>query len=162
MFPQTIGEFLIHMNKKDPSKSMQKEIIGRLEYVSIPDFNLNNIEAKIDTGAYNGAIHVSLVNEFEKNGNTWIRFVILDNAHPEFSDRVYETDEFVERRVRSSNGELQHRYAVTMTLLLKGREIKATLGLSNRKDLRYPILIGRKIIKKYFIVDASKTFTDNN
>ncbi len=139
----------------------QKEVIGRLEYVAIPDFNLTNIEAKIDTGAYNGAIHVSLVNEFEKDGKRWIRFVILDNAHPEFSDQVYETDEFIERRVRSSNGELQHRYAVTVTLILKGKQIKTTLGLSNRKDLRYPILIGRKIIKKHFIVDPSKTFTDN-
>jgi len=146
------------MNKKE----IKKEIIGRLEYVSIPDFDLSNIEAKIDTGAYNGAIHVSLVNQFTRDGHAWIRFVILDNAHPEFSDKVYETDEFVERRVRSSNGELQHRYAVTMTLLLKGKEIKATLGLSNRKDLRYPILIGRKIINRHFIVDPSKTFTDNN
>jgi len=142
-------------------KDIQKEIIGRREYVSIPDFELKNIEAKIDTGAYNGAIHVSVVNEFERDGRTWIRFVILDSVHPEFSDNVYETDEFVERRVRSSNGELQHRYAVTMTLILKGKEIRATLGLSNRKDLRYPILIGRKIINKYFIVDSSKTFTDN-
>lgn len=139
----------------------QKEIIGRLEYVAIPDFNLTNIEAKIDTGAYNGAIHVSLVNEFEKDGKRFIRFVILDDAHPEFSNQVYETDEFIERRVRSSNGELQHRYAVTVTLILKGKEIKTTLGLSNRKDLRYPILIGRKIIKKHFIVDPSKIFTDN-
>ncbi len=145
------------MNKKD----IEKEIIGRLEYVAIPEFDLNNIEAKIDTGAYNGAIHVSLVNEFEKDGHRWIRFVILDDAHPEFSDKVYETDEFIERRVRSSNGELQHRYAVGVTLILKGKEIKATLGLSNRKDLRYPILIGRKIIKKHFIVDPSTLFTDN-
>jgi hypothetical protein len=156
MFPQTIGDFFIHMKHKT-----EKEIIGRLEYIAIPDFKLTNVEAKIDTGAYNGAIHVSLVNEFEKEGKRWIRFVILDDAHPEFFNKVYETDEFVERRVRSSNGELQHRYAVTVTLILKGKEIKTTLGLSNRKDLRYPILIGRKIIKKYFIVDPSKTFTDN-
>lgn len=145
------------MNKKDE----QKQIIGRLEYVSIPDFGLNDIEAKIDTGAYSGAIHVSLVSEFERNGQRWIRFVILDDAHPEFSDKVYETDEFIERRVRSSNGELQHRYGVEVTIILKGKKIKATLGLSNRKDLRYPILIGRKIINKHFIVDPSKLFTDN-
>lgn len=140
---------------------LKKEIIGRLETVAIPEFNLQNIEAKIDTGAYNGAIHVSLVNEFERDDKRWIRFVILDGAHPEFYDKVYETDRFDERRVRSSNGELQHRYAVPVTIILKGKEIKTTLGLSNRKDLRFPILIGRKIIKKHFIVDPSKTFTDN-
>lgn len=139
---------------------IKKEIIGRREYVAIPEFELNEVEAKIDTGAYNGAIHVSLVNEFEKDGKRWIRFIILDDVHPEFKNKVYETDLFDERRVRSSNGEVQHRYAVPVTIILKGKEIKATLGLSNRKDLKYPILLGRKIIRKHFIIDASKTFTD--
>lgn len=139
---------------------IQKEIIGRMERISIPEFELNGIEAKVDTGAYHGAIHVSLVNEFEQDGKRWIRFIILDDAHPEFKNKVYETDLFDERRVRSSNGELQHRYAVPVTVILKGKQIKAKLGLSNRKDLRYPVLLGRKIIKKHFIIDPSKTFTD--
>ncbi len=140
----------------------QKEIIGRREYVAIPEFELREIEAKVDTGAYNGAIHVSLVNEFEHEGKRWIRFIILDDAHPEFKNKVYETDLFDERRVRSSNGEVQHRYAVPVTIVLRGQELKATLGLSNRKDLKCPILLGRKIIKNHFIIDPSKTFTDKN
>jgi hypothetical protein len=139
---------------------IEKEIIGRLERVDIPEFALNKIEAKIDTGAYNGSIHVSLVTEFEKEGERWIRFIILDDEHPEFKNKVYETNLFEERKVRSSNGEVQHRYTVNVTIILKGRELKAKLSLSNRKDLRYPVLIGRKIIKKHFIIDPSKTFTD--
>lgn len=142
--------------------SFNKEIIGRLERVDIPDFNLAGIEAKVDTGAYNGAIHVSLVSEFERDGKDWIRFVLLDEDHPEFHNKVYETDVFEETSVRSSNGTVQHRYKIPATIILKGKELKAMLSLSNRKDLRYPILLGRKIIKKHFIVDASKTFTDNH
>lgn len=140
---------------------VDKKIIGRLEYVSIPDFDLSGIEAKIDTGAYNGAIHVSLVSEMERDGKKYIRFILLDEQHPEYHGRAFETDEFVERRVRSSNGEIQHRYAIPVTIILKGLELKTTLSLSNRKDLRYPILLGRKVIKKHFIIDASVTFTDN-
>lgn len=144
------------------SSELDKKIIGRLEYVDIPDFHLSNIEAKIDTGAYNGAIHVSLVTEFERDGKMWIRFILLDEDHPEYHGKAFETDEFEERGVRSSNGEIQHRYVIPVTIVLKGEELKAKLSLSNRKDLRYPILLGRKIIRKHFIVDASKTFTDNN
>lgn len=139
----------------------EKKIIGRLEYVDIPDFSLTGIEAKIDTGAYNGAIHVSLVTEVKRDGKKYIRFILLDEEHPEYHGKVFETDEFVERRVRSSNGEMQHRYAVPVTIVLQGFELKTKLSLSNRKDLRYPILLGRKIIRKHFIIDASKTFTDN-
>jgi len=142
-------------------ESADKKIIGRLEYVDIPDFALAGIEAKIDTGAYNGAIHVSLVSEVEQEGKKYIRFVLLDEGHPEYHGRVFETDIFEEKRVRSSNGEIQHRYVVPVTIRLKGLELKAKLSLSNRKDLRYPILLGRKVLKKHFIIDASKTFTDN-
>lgn len=144
------------------SKNIDKKIIGRLEHVDIPAFHLSGIEAKIDTGAYNGAIHVSLVTEFEKDGDKYIRFILLDQDHSEYHGKVFETAEFQERRVRSSNGEIQHRYAIPVTIILKGIELKTKLSLSNRKDLRYPILLGRKIIKKHFIIDASKTFTDNN
>lgn len=137
-----------------------KTIIGRLEYVDIPDFALSGIEAKVDTGAYNGAIHVSLVSEIEKEGKKIIRFILLDEDHPEYHGKAFETDEFEKRKVKSSNGEIQERYVVPVTIVLKGLELGVKLSLSNRKDLRYPILLGRKIIKKHFIVDASKTFTD--
>lgn len=141
--------------------SSHKTIIGRLEYVDIPDFAFSGIEAKVDTGAYNGAIHVSLVSEVEKEGKKYIRFVLLDEDHPEYHGKAFETDEFEKKKVKSSNGEIQERYVVPVTIILKGFELKVKLSLSNRKDLRYPILLGRKIIKKHFIVDASKTFTDN-
>jgi hypothetical protein len=139
---------------------IKKEIIGRREFVAIPEFDLVGVEAKVDTGAYNGAIHVSLVNEYEKDGKRWIRFIILDDAHPEFKNKVYETDLFDDRRVRSSNGEVQHRYAVPVTIIIKGKELTTKLGLSNRKDLKSPILLGRKILKKHFIIDPSKKFTE--
>jgi hypothetical protein len=141
--------------------SADKKIIGRLEYVDIPDFGLSGIEAKIDTGAYNGAIHVSLVSEVERDGKKFIRFILLDEEHPEYHGKAFETDEFEEKTVRSSNGETQDRYVIPVTIMLKGLELKAKLSLSNRKDLRYPVLLGRKVIKRHFIIDASKTFTDN-
>ncbi len=137
----------------------EKIIIGRLEHVSIPEFHLTNIETKIDTGAYNGSIHVSLVTEFEKNNKRYIRFILLDDKHPEYHGKVFETDLFVEKKIKSSNGETQHRYMVPVTIILKGVELKAQLSLSNRKDLRYPVLLGRKVIKKDFIIDPSKKFT---
>lgn len=138
----------------------EKTIIGRLEHVDIPEFDLYGIEAKIDTGAYNGAIHVSLVTEFEKENQKYIRFVLLDEEHPEYHDRVFETKNFIQKKVKSSIGEVQHRYLIPVKIILKDVELKAQLSLSNRKDLRYPVLLGRKSIKN-FIIDASKAFTHN-
>lgn len=140
-------------------ESHEKIIIGRLEHIDIPEFHLKGIEAKVDTGAYNGAVHVSLVTEIEKDEKKYIRFILLDDEHPEYHGKVFETDEFIEKKIKSSNGEVQHRYLVPVTIVLKGVELKAQLSLSNRKDLRYPILLGRKVIKKDFVIDPSKKFT---
>lgn len=151
-----MGYFYLNMKE-----AKEKIIIGRLEHVDIPEFDLHTIEAKIDTGAYNGAIHVSLVTEFEKENQKHIRFILLDDEHPEYHGKVFETKNFTVKKVKSSNGEVQHRYMIPVTIILKGVELKAQLSLSNRKDLRYPVLLGRKSIKKSFIIDASKTFTHN-
>jgi hypothetical protein len=140
-------------------ENLKKIIIGRLEQVDIPEFHIKGLEAKIDTGAYNGSIHVSTVTEIEKDSKIFIRFILLDEDHSEYHGKVFETDDFIQKKVRSSNGEVQNRYVVPVTIMLKGVELKAQLSLSNRKDLRYPVLLGRKAIKKYFIIDPSKKFT---
>lgn len=133
-----------------------KTIIGRLERVSLPTFNINNIEAKIDTGAYNCALHVSEVASFEKNGIKHIRFVVLDEEHPEFSNEPHETSNFVEKLVKSSNGESTLRYQVPAILEIAGQQVEALFGLTDRTDMKFPILIGRKALKRKFIVDVSK------
>jgi hypothetical protein len=136
-----------------------KKIIGRLEYIDLPDFGLSSIVAKIDTGAYNGAIHTTHVVEKQVDGKSVIEFSLLDPDHPEFKEDTYQVDDFQKRLVKNSNGDSELRYVVPTTIILAGEEIKVKLSLSNRKTLRHPILIGRKIIRKHFIVDVNKKFT---
>ena len=50
------------------------------------------------------------------------------------------------------------RYIISTTIIIGGETIEVDMGISDRKDMRYPIIIGRKPIKKHFIVDVSKKF----
>lgn len=136
-----------------------KKIIGRLEYIDLPDFQLSGIVAKIDTGAYNGAIHTTHVVEKEIDGKSIIEFSLLDEDHPEFREDIYQVDDYEKRLVKNSNGDSEMRYVVPTKIILAGEEIKVKLSLSDRRKLRHPILIGRKIIRKHFIVDVNKKFT---
>lgn len=140
--------------------SLRKKTIGRLERVSIPDFNLNSVIAKIDSGAYNSAIHVSHLEEFERDGSKYIRFVVLDEEHPEFTYQTHETKVFEKRSIRSSTGEVEDRYVLPVTIVLKGVELHAKVSLSDRAKMRYPLLLGRKILKRHFLIDTSKIFTE--
>lgn len=137
----------------------EKPIIGRLERVDLPLFDLSGIEAKIDTGAYNGSIHVSHVEEVKSDGRGVLKFVLLDEEHPEFKDRVFETDQYEKKDIKNSSGQSETRYIISTKLVLKGKELDVKLSLSDRTELRRPILLGRKAIKKHFIIDAAKKFT---
>lgn len=139
----------------------EKEVIGRLERISLPEFNIYNVEAKIDTGAYNGSIHVSNIEEIMDGDVLILKFTLLDEEHPEYNGKVFETRSFQKKVVRNSSGSTDVRYLIPVRLILKNREFDVKLGLSNRKDMRYPVLIGRKIIKKHFVIDAARKFTKN-
>ena len=139
-------------------EEITKKIIGRLEYVDLPEFGLSGIIGKVDTGAYSGAIHTSHVIEKEVDGKAVIEFRLLDEDHPEFKEVVYQADGFEKKLIKNSNGDSELRYIIKTKVVLQGKEIRAKFSLSNRKNLKYPILLGRKIIRKNLILDVSKTF----
>ncbi|HET8837809.1 MAG TPA: RimK/LysX family protein, partial [Flavobacteriaceae bacterium] len=59
--------------------------------------------------------------------------------------------------VKSSNGITQKRYEIRSTIQIFGKIYKISLTLSDRKEMRYPVLIGRKFLSNKFIVDPQLT-----
>jgi len=59
--------------------------------------------------------------------------------------------------VKSSNGDIQHRYEVQSKIVLFEKEYNISLTLSSRDDMRFPVLLGRKFLTKRFIVDTELT-----
>ena len=136
-----------------------KILIGRLEHIDLVDFNLTGLVAKIDSGAYNGTIHATDIKDVEHNGRPAVEFYLLDDSHPEFRQLVQRSYEFEKRYVKNSSGQSELRFFIPLVVKLGGQQLQARMSLNNRQDLRYPVLVGRKILKKKFIVDVSKTFT---
>lgn len=137
----------------------KKQKIGRLEKISFPEFGVENIDAKVDTGAYTGCIHANVLGEVSRDGRTFLQFRLLDETHPEFNDNVYETDDFKKKKVKSSNGIVQERYMIMQKVIFAGTEAEFELGLDNRDTMKFPVLIGRKNLTERFIVDVEKEFT---
>ena len=44
---------------------MSQKIVGTFEKVNFPKFGINNIMAKVDTGAYTGALHCTKIEEIK-------------------------------------------------------------------------------------------------
>ena len=137
-------------------------IIGRAEYIDFPEWDLYDISAKIDTGAYTSSLHCHHIERIQKEDKEYVRFNLLDPSHETYNEKLFELPIFKSKTVKSSNGVSEERFIVKTTLVLLGKSLKAELSLTDRSEMRYPVLIGRKLIKGKFIVDVSKKFQNQN
>lgn len=126
--------------------------LGRSDRVDLPDLGLFNIHAKIDTGAYSNSLHCQRAEVVDGK----LEFVLLDEEHPEFTGMKFVMEDFFQKNVRSSSGLLERRYLIRTSISLYGEDYLAEFSLSDRDTMRFPILLGRKILRNRFLIDVSK------
>lgn len=136
-------------------KKLPKIVLGRYESVSFPELNISSIEAKIDTGAYSSAIHAHKIWTEKIDGHEILKFDLLDPSIKGYIPQIIESSNFKRKRVRSSNGRLEERFVIKTILLIGGKKRITDLSLTNRKKMKFPVLIGRKLLGKGFLVDVS-------
>ena len=137
------------MNRRE---KLMKHTIGSFEKVSFPEFGMNNVVAKIDTGAFTGALHCTRVHEKEEDGIQMLYFSPFNNPKT-----VYKTDNFERGIVKSSNGSTTERYFIETSIILKKNRYAITLTLANRSEMKWPVLIGRRFLHaNEFVVDVSQ------
>lgn len=130
-----------------------KKTIGRIDKADFPLLDLYEIAVKIDTGAYTSSIHCK--NVVEENGI--LRCNFLDEEHPDYDGREIVFNTFETTQVKSSNGIVQTRYKIKTNIVLFGEEFEIFLTLSDREEMKFPVLLGRTFLSKTFIVDTSLT-----
>jgi hypothetical protein len=135
-----------------------KKTIGRREKISFPDLGLFNIEAKVDTGAYTTALHchdILMDTTFEK---PVLLFKLLDPSHPEYNEQEHRFTDFSKKEIKNSFGDLEERYIIKTKVKIGNKTINTLISLTDRGNMRYPVLIGRKLLKNRFIVDISEIY----
>ena len=132
----------------------QKNIIGRVDKIDLPQLKLFDLDAKIDTGAYGCSLHSHHIEVIEQDGKEVLRFKVLDPSHPEYEDQFFCFEEFTDKKVKNSFGVVEHRYAIRTTLLAFGKKYQIEFSLTDRKDMRFPVLLGRKFLSRGFLVDV--------
>lgn len=138
-------------------ESVNKRIIGRKDLVSFPAFELVNVPVKIDSGAYSCSMHCESIEVIEFDDREQLRVVFLDSGIPGYTGKEVIFSEYKIKTVKSSNGISQERYFVKGTVQLFGESYETVFSLTERTGLRNPILLGRKLLNKRFLIDTSKT-----
>lgn len=137
-------------------KIKELNLIGRREKVDFPDLGLFGIYAKVDTGAYTTALHCHDIQIKEIGNQKFLCFKLLDPSHPEYNEQEIEFNTFSTKEIKNSFGNLEKRFVIKAKIKLARRTINTTISLTDRGNMRYPVLIGRKFLRGRFIVDVSR------
>jgi hypothetical protein len=132
------------------------EVIGRKDLVSFPAFGLFSVPVKIDSGAYTSSMHCSKIELIGEGENAELHVIFLDEKYQGFTGKEFVFNKFKEKRVKSSNGQSQLRYFITGTIRIFNKDYETLFSLTQRTGLRNPILLGRKLLNKRFLIDSSK------
>jgi len=128
-----------------------KLIIGKKDVADLPIFGLSGVQVKIDSGAYTSTIHCAKVEENQGR----LEVIFLDKKDDSYTGNKVIFEEYSVKKVRSSSGQSQHRYKVKGNIILFGKKYNTEFTLSRRTKMRYPVLLGRKLLNKRFLIDTS-------
>lgn len=129
--------------------------IGWRELVHLPELGLRGIPAKIDTGARTSSLHATILEEFERDGELFVRFAVDFETHVR---QVCEAVHIDWRGITSSNGETQRRRIIKTPLKIGNLRFRAEISLADRSDMRFPMLIGRSSLRRRFVVDSGHSW----
>ncbi len=125
--------------------------LGSLETVSLPKLGVTGIMAKVDTGAFSGALHCTniRVERHGDSGTLWFTPLGDDSL-------TTSTADFKEVIVRSALGHESVRYVVPVDIEVHGSVYQTLIGLSDRTTMTRDMLLGRRfLLENNAVVDVS-------
>lgn len=117
-------------------------MVGAFEVVDLPEFDITRMVAKIDTGAYSGAMHCEVIEEIVEDGKRRLKFTPTEDHQPHI------TDQYVKTHVRSSNGQRASRYLIDTEIIIQNERYPIRIGLTNRSEMKHDMLIGRRFLRE--------------
>ena len=140
------------------AKKTSKFLVGALESCDLPDLGISNMPVRVDTGATTSSLHVDNIEEFEKDGKSWVRFDI----HPDIRnvENIVTTTARLssKKTVKSSTADKERRAVIKTNFSLGDQTWKIKLTLTNRSTMSYLMLLGREAMQDRIIVDPSVEF----
>ena len=130
--------------------------VGWRELVDLPELGLKRVPAKIDSGARTSSLHGTVLEEFRRDGEKYIRFEVLFPGSK--VQQVCEAVHVDVRGITSSNGETQLRYVIKTPLQIGDQTFRAEISLADRSDMRFPMLVGRSALRRRFVVDSGNSW----
>lgn len=133
--------------------------VGWREWVALPDLGIPALKAKIDTGAKTSALHSFEVETFEKEGVDYVRFLVHPIRRKKSIVLQCEAPVSGRKIVRDSGGHSEERFVIHSTVILDQMSFTAEFTLTNRDDMLFPMLLGRRAMQdNSMVVDVNESY----
>ena len=138
--------------------------LGWREWLALPGIGVGAIRAKIDTGARSSALHVDTFELFARPGQgvetaaaaeEWVRFSLDPDGGSPISCEARVVDR---RPVTDSGGHTTERVFISTEVQLAGQAWPIEINLTSRRQLSFPMLLGRSAMTGRFVVDPSASY----
>ena len=138
----------------DKSGSEKLAVFGEIEYITIKPDNIR-LKARIDTGATTSSIHATGIKLFERDGKKWVKFNLTrsNGQKVPMKKRVIRTIE-----VKRHGEDHQSRPVVKLDVVMGKIEESTQFSLTDRSQFKFPVLIGRSLLKNNAVVDVNRSY----
>tara|TARA_E500000318_G_scaffold10718_1_gene9486 strand:+ start:3799 stop:4272 length:474 start_codon:yes stop_codon:yes gene_type:complete len=142
---------------KKKKVSGKSEIIGWREMVSLPNYGISKMAAKIDTGARTSALHAVDQRIFEKDHQIWVRFIIpIPSRRRGLHIEAPVVDE---RDIKNTGGVPERRLVIRTALVLGRHRWNIDVSLANREKMEFDLILGRTAIRdRGMLVHPGRSF----
>lgn len=142
-----------------PATEQDKEMLGWVEWVVLTAEGLDGpmrVRAKLDTGAETSSLDATHIRRVRVGKKRYVRFELND---PRTGEQISLRRPLLRRvRIKQHEGDSQERPVVSLTVCLAGRLQEVEFSLIDRSEFIYPVLLGRKALERYVVVDPELTF----
>jgi glutathione synthase/RimK-type ligase-like ATP-grasp enzyme len=161
---RAFGEFIeshIGGSFKRTKQPNKLKVIGRYVHINLPEFNITEVFAKIDTGAYQSALHAKDIMEVVIDGQKALSFTMLE-GHTRSGSKSKKciAHNYDVVKVKSSTGTVQHRYRIRTKIALGGVMMNTPITLTDRSDMTSPLLLGRRFLRGRYMVNVELSRRD--
>ncbi|MFN3964986.1 MAG: ATP-dependent zinc protease [Silanimonas lenta] len=131
-------------------------VLGWREWLALPALGLPAIRAKIDTGARSSCLHVEAIETRYRAGREQVRFLLApgEGCPPHWA----EAPVLDRRIVTDSGGHRSERIFILTPLRLAGEDWPIEINLTHRRNMLFPMLLGRTAMAGRFLVDPARSF----
>lgn len=165
----------------------EKLVFGAAECIVLPEQGMV-LRGRVDTGANTASLNARDIEEFERDGDAWVRFRIppsgaveiardeqsedspLDDLFGDLVERVDFMDGGTEEEGVKVEAEVERRVTIVqssgeeerLVVRLPGRigslDQRMEFTLSDRTELDFPVLFGRRLLRDLAVVDVGREY----